>query len=153
VLGVWQRWRPLGLLLGAVLLGFAAYGTGYAYLVPVKADFRSLGADYTAGYRDGDAVLLVPQPMAFPLGYYAKAPLKTVAAKIAPGTTEAELDRQLGADLAGYRRAWLVAAGIDLESPLLAMPRRWLARRGRLELERRYAGDLSLWVYTLDDSF
>src|SRR5581483_6601899 len=100
-----DRWRLAGALgLGVVALAWA-YGTIQPQLALIKQDYREAMAEVNRELQPGDAIVPVPAPMAFPIGYYAQTPPAFLYAESLDDTSsDAEIERWL----AGHPRVWII---------------------------------------------
>lgn len=140
-----DRWRLAGAMgLGVVGLAWA-YGTIQPQLVLIKQDYREAMAEVNRELQPGDAIVPVPAPMAFPIGYYAQTPPAFLYAESLDDTSS---DAGIGRWLAGHPRVWIIGtAGEDW--PLMQRFKPWLDRHARLERTASFPGGVHLWRYAL----
>ncbi len=140
-----DRWRLAGALgLGVVAVAWA-YGNLQPQLALIKQDYREAMAEVNRELQPGDAIVPVPAPMAFPIGYYARTPPSFLYAEtLGDSSGDAEVERWV----AGHTRVWIIGtAGEDW--PLVQRFKPWLDRHGRLERAASFPGGVHLWRYAL----
>jgi len=139
LMAVWRRWRPLAILLLALIVPLnlqAAWGQTHTN---IKSDFRSVVA-YVEQRRAADEPLLFLMPYArHTYAYYADDPTpQTEAPYTNSGATESDVDAELSRLTRGHSAIWLIASEVEMwdRRGLVAA---WLEARGTLTDEAEFS--------------
>jgi 4-amino-4-deoxy-L-arabinose transferase-like glycosyltransferase len=138
LMAVWRRWRPLAILLLALIVPLnlqAAWGQAHTN---IKSDFRDVVA-YVEQRRAADEPLLFLMPYArHTYAYYADDPTPQIEAPYTnSGATESDVDAELSRLTRGHSAIWLIASEVEMwdRRGLVAA---WLEARGTLTDEAEF---------------
>lgn len=117
VRAVVHRLRPLGVLIGALLLGLNLYGWAYNGTGSTqREDWRTAGNYLTEQTGPGDAILVHLEHYWFPLAYYYPGPA-SITHPFGSRIPNLESVAEILPDYERYAAVWLVLSGEHLGDP------------------------------------
>ncbi len=122
IVGLARLWRPLGILLAAVILALNGWSVYLQGTQPIKADFRGAAAYVLARYRPGDAVMYQIPYNRYTFAYYASGrqdPADPAWAGVEGpytnyGMTPAEADAWIATRLGASHVVWLIESETEM---------------------------------------
>ena len=112
---LWRLWKPIGVLAVVVVTGIAMTGVYYQATTPIKSDFRSAARYVSAHQAPGDLIIFQIPYVRYTFDYYHPQPYDWADGLFTNyGMSDAEVDAQMRAMVAGRRTVWLVASEMEM---------------------------------------
>jgi mannosyltransferase len=126
-----QFWRPLGVAAVIAVTGVAVAGIYSQTTTPIKSDFRSAARYYQSHRSPGDLIVFQIPYVRYTFNYYYTQPYEWVDGLYTNyGMSDAEVDTQMRALLAGHKTVWLVASEMTMWDSQLQVWK-WLESHAR----------------------
>jgi mannosyltransferase len=115
VVAVWRLWKPLGMVAFVAMLGIAMTGVYDQAATPIKTDFRSAARYVSAHQAPGDLVIFQIPYVRYTFDYYHPQPYDWADGLFTNyGMSDADVDAQMWAMVAGRKTVWLVASEMEM---------------------------------------
>lgn len=126
-----QLWRPLGAAVMIAVIGVAVAGIYSQAAAPIKSDFRSAARYYESHRSPGDLIVFQIPYVRYTFDYYHPQPYEWADGLYTNyGMSDAEVDTQMRALLAGRKTVWLVASEMTMWDSRLQVCK-WLESHAR----------------------
>ena len=128
---LWRLWRPLGVAAIAAVVGISLAGAHAQAVTPIKSDFRSAAHYFQAHHSPADLVIFQIPYVRYTFDYYHPQSYDWADGIFTNyGMSDAEVDAQMRAMVAGRKTVWLVASEMEMWDQHLQVWK-WLEAHGR----------------------
>ena len=112
---MWQVWKPLGVAAVLAVAGIALVGVYDQAATPIKSDFRG-AASYVRDHQEpGDLIVFQIPYVRYTFDYYHPQPYDWADGLFTNyGMSDADVDAQMRAIVAGRKTVWLVASEMEM---------------------------------------
>ena len=139
VIVLWRVWKPLGVAGALMVIGIAGAGAYWQTAAPIKSDFRGAVRYFQAHHSPGDLVIFQIPYVRYTFDYYYHQPYDWAEGLFTNyGMSDADVDNQMRAIVAGHKTVWLVASEMEMWDSHLQVWK-WLESHGRKTDQAEFA--------------
>jgi len=128
---LWRLWRPVGVVAVIVVISTIIAGAHFQAVTPIKSDLRGAARYFEAHRSPNDLVIFQIPYVRYTFNYYHPGPYDWADGLYTNyGMSDAEVDTQMRAIVAGRKTVWLVASEMEMWDSHLQVWK-WLEAHGR----------------------